>query len=220
MQAQAWSIPFPRKERAGKKKPAHKRSGRRPAAAPATAAGTRRPLPPWNSSTTDLDKHKLTAAELSFRKSLRQSRHRQHSWADHSQQQAEAAAAVEAGSEGQLARLAGVKVQLLETRAEVARLREQNEQLQTDLDDFVSHTSTLLTSLQTQLSGFLAAGASPTAGADAAAPQHAQQVIMPRPTAAAAAGAAVLQARAAAEALSISQQGHTPAACSSTTGQG
>lgn len=64
MQAQAWSIPFPRKERAGKKKPAHKRSGRRPAAAPAAAAGTRRPLPPWNSSTTDLDKHKLTAAEL------------------------------------------------------------------------------------------------------------------------------------------------------------
>ncbi len=79
----------------------------------------------------------------------------------------------------------------------------------------MSHTSTLLTSLQTQLSGFLAAGASPTAGAYAAAPQHAQQVIMPRPTAAAAAGAAVLQARAAAEALSIAQQGHTPAACSS-----
>lgn len=528
MQAQAWSIPFPRKNRSGKKQ---KRGSRKPAAAPAVPR-QQRALPPWNSSTTDLHKHKLTAEELvsrfrclqhachergkcsackgrsthavdpailqAFRKSLRQSRHRQQSWAAHSQQQMDAAAAAgeatvglaeevwaggcegwqlklcgasreemgaagaanaaapdsdsdaggslvdmqafvaelqcryglagippapvsaptaaqrrlaelraaaaaaaaldgeEASSdsgtdtegcrrsvqrlqsalrhqhgtaaaaagrpaalarkppaestsdsegeghlgpaaarrarqrqvaaaaagiaaalgadsdagpccpqhrattawqrpskaeeqlearleaaEGRLAGLAGVEAELHETRAEVAQLREQNAQLQTgklqlrgcmvcgwwrepldgalshaqppaqrcspewparahvplpaqppaelsppvvtslltsplpaaDLNEFVSHTSTLLTSLQTQLSGFLAAGAAPASAAVAAAPHHSQEGSPWRPTAAAAAGAAILQARAAAEALSIAQQAQARAAC-------
>ncbi|KAL4439858.1 hypothetical protein ABPG75_002859 [Micractinium tetrahymenae] len=128
----------------------------------------------------------------------------------HQQQQQEDLEARLAAAEGQLAWLAGVEAELRETQAEVAQLREQNAQLQTDLHDFVSHTSILLTSLQTQLSGFLAAAASPSGGGAPAALQ--QQASPTRPTAAAAAGAALVQARAAAEALSIAQQAQARAA--------
>ena len=75
-----------------------------------------------------------------------------------------------------------------------------------DLDEFVSHTSTLLTSLQTQLSGFLssqaqAGSSSPHLAAAGRPPQQRP----PSPTATRP-PAAVVQARAAAAALSIAQQ--------------
>lgn len=95
---------------------------------------------------------------------------------------------------------------------------------QADMDDYVGHTSTLLTSLQTQMAGLLASQGQAAAGADLAAAGR----LPPRAPAchmSATPPVAVMQAQAVAEALAIAQQARAlsagaeaspPATCAGT----
>lgn len=88
----------------------------------------------------------------------------------------------------------------------------------------MSHTSNLLTSLQSQLSGFLTAGAAATANQAAGRPGGTAQQYSPLPqlpvvaNTTSAASAAVVQAHAAAEALAIAQAGASASARSAAAG--
>ncbi|PRW33101.1 hypothetical protein C2E21_7896 [Chlorella sorokiniana] len=132
-------------------------------------------------------------------------------------QQQQALLARLAAAEAQLERFSGLEAALGRTQAEVQELRQQNAQLQTELNDFVAHTGTLITSLQLQLSSFMSGGqggsGSPAGAAGLAA---AGRLPPPRPLSpasqVAAVPAAVMQARAAAEAVAIAQQAHARSA--------
>ena len=88
-----------------------------------------------------------------------------------------------------------------------------------ELNDFVAHTGTLISSLQLQLSSFLSGqgGSSSSGAADLAAAGRLQPPRQLSPASqVAAVPASVVQARAAAEALAIAQQAH---ACSAAVAE-